>query len=76
MADTGLHFGDCEIDLATSELRVASKPRAIEPKAFDLLAYLVQHRDRVVSKNELQDAIWPGMVVTETSLTRTVMKVR
>jgi DNA-binding winged helix-turn-helix (wHTH) protein/pimeloyl-ACP methyl ester carboxylesterase len=76
MADTGLHFGDCEIDLATSELRVASKPRAIEPKAFDLLAYLVQHRDRVVSKNELQDAIWPGMVVTETSLTRTVMKAR
>ena len=71
-----LHFNDCELDLAARELRVRGQIRAIEPKAFDLLAYLVEHRDRVVEKEELQDALWPDVVVTEASLTRTIMKAR
>ena len=71
-----LHFNDCELDLAARELRVHGQIRAIEPKAFDLLAYLVEHRDRVVEKDELQDALWPDVVVTEASLTRTIMKAR
>jgi tetratricopeptide (TPR) repeat protein len=43
---------------------------------FDLLVFLVTHRDRAVDKDELQDQVWPGMVVTETALTRAVMKAR
>jgi pimeloyl-ACP methyl ester carboxylesterase/DNA-binding winged helix-turn-helix (wHTH) protein len=69
-------FLDCELDLARRELRRAGHLEKIEPKVFDLLAYLVQHRDRVVSKDELQDRIWPGVVVTEASLDRSVMKAR
>lgn len=69
-------FANCELDLAARELRVAGEPRAIEPKAFDLLAYLLNHRERVVSHDELMDAIWPGVIVTEAALARTVMKAR
>lgn len=70
------HFADCELDLAARELRVAGDPRAVEPKTFDLLVYLLNHRERVVSHDELMDAIWPGVIVTEAALARTVMKAR
>ena len=55
------HFADCELDLATRELSVAGDTRAVEPKAFDLLAYLLNHRERVVSHDELMDTLWPGV---------------
>ena len=69
-------FASCTLDAGTRELRVAGAPVAVQPKVFDLLLYLVEHRDRVVSKDELQDAIWAGTIVTETALTRAVMKAR
>ena len=43
-------FGDFEIDAARQELRQAGAPVHIEPQVFDLLVYLVQHRDRIVSR--------------------------
>jgi len=69
-------FLDCEIDLAARELLRAGARERLEPKVFDLLALLLERRDRVVSKDEIQDALWPGIVVTEASLDRTVMKAR
>jgi len=48
----------------------------IEHRAFDLLVYLIEHRDRAVSKEELQEAVWPRMILTESALTRCVMKAR
>ena len=69
-------FLDCEIDLAARELFRAGARERLEPKVFDLLALLLEHRDRVVTKDEIQDALWPGVVVTEASLDRTVMKAR
>jgi DNA-binding winged helix-turn-helix (wHTH) protein/tetratricopeptide (TPR) repeat protein len=48
----------------------------LQPKVFDLLVYLVENRERPVNKDELQDAVWPGMFITETALTRAVMKAR
>ena len=41
------------------ELRRAGQRMALEPKAFDLLLYLVEHRDRVVGRDELLDRVWP-----------------
>lgn len=70
------HFGPCELDHAGRELRVDGEPRAIEPKAFDLLAYLLANRERVISHDELMDTLWPGVIVTEAALARTVMKAR
>ena len=69
-------FGDCSVDMQAREVRRANEPSATEPKVFDLLAYLIQNRDRAVDKNELQDEIWTGTIVTEAALTRCVMKAR
>src|SRR6185436_12969447 len=49
---------------------------AIEPQVFDLLAYLVQHRDRVVTKDDLFTAVWNGRLVSESALTTRVNAVR
>lgn len=69
-------FGHFELDASARELRAAGAIVETEPKAFDLLAYLAAHRDRAVSKDELLEALWPRQIVTETALTRAVMKAR
>jgi DNA-binding response OmpR family regulator len=43
-------FGDYELDTQLFELRAAGTPSQLEPKVFDLLAYLIRHHDRVVTK--------------------------
>lgn len=48
----------------------------LEPKAFDVLVHLIEHRDRVVMKEELLDAVWPGTFVTPNVLTRAVAQIR
>jgi adenylate cyclase len=69
-------FAEYEIDPGRRELRRAGVPVAVQPKVLDLIAYLVKHRHRAVGKSELQDAIWPGVVVSETSLTQAMRKAR
>lgn len=69
-------FGAYALDDSARELRRDGVPVETEPKAFDLLLFLVQHRDRAVSKDELLNAVWPRQVVTETALSRCVMKAR
>lgn len=76
MSDRRIRFADVVIDPRTRELRRAGAPVSVQRKVFDLLVYLVEHRDRAVSKEELQDRVWPGMIVTETARTRAVMKAR
>jgi DNA-binding NarL/FixJ family response regulator/DNA-binding winged helix-turn-helix (wHTH) protein len=61
-------FGDCTLDIDRRELRRGSRLVALEPQVFDLLAHIVQHRDRVVSKDELLATIWHGRIVSESSL--------
>jgi TolB-like protein/DNA-binding winged helix-turn-helix (wHTH) protein len=69
-------FGDCELDTQLYQLRRAGELVELEPKVFDLLIYLIQQHDRVVSKDELLDKVWPGQVVSETALTQCVMAAR
>jgi TolB-like protein/Tfp pilus assembly protein PilF len=71
-----LAFGDYRLDIARRELRRGSEIVSLEPKAFDLLTYLVQHRDRVVSKDELLQEVWGGRIVSETALTTRINAVR
>lgn len=61
-------FGRIEIRSIERQLLVDGKPASLGARAFDLLLALVEHRDRVVSKNELLDRVWPGLVVEENNL--------
>ena len=67
-ASTALRFGNIEVRPATREVLVAGRPAALGARAFDLLLALAERRDRVVSKNELLDVVWPGLVVEENNL--------
>jgi DNA-binding winged helix-turn-helix (wHTH) protein len=69
-------FSDCELDPELYQLRRLGRVVKIEPKVFDVLAFLLDHRDRVVSKDELLDALWPGETVTESVLPRCVAAAR
>jgi pimeloyl-ACP methyl ester carboxylesterase/DNA-binding winged helix-turn-helix (wHTH) protein len=69
-------FVNRTLDPGLRELRVDGQLRDAEPKVFDLIEYLLRNRDRVVSKRELQEQIWPSVIVTEASLSRAIMKAR
>jgi DNA-binding winged helix-turn-helix (wHTH) protein/alpha-beta hydrolase superfamily lysophospholipase len=69
-------FDDLELDTALFELRQRGAKVPLEPQAFDVLVYLVSHRDRVVPKEELMDAIWGGRFVTEAAVTSRIKQVR
>ena len=72
-----LALGDgLELDTLLFELRRRGQRVPLEPQAFDVLAYLVSHRDRVVPKDELMDAIWGGRYVTETAVTSRIKQAR
>jgi len=61
-------FEDCVLDMDRRELRRGPALRAVEPQVFDLLAHLIRHRHRVVSKDDLIDTIWRGRLVSESAL--------
>ncbi|MFC7513786.1 winged helix-turn-helix domain-containing tetratricopeptide repeat protein [Herbaspirillum sp. GCM10030257] len=69
-------FEDCVLDLDRRELFRASRVVATAPQVFDLLAYLAKHRERVVSKDELIDAVWSGRIVSESTLASHINAVR
>lgn len=68
VADTVFRFDRAELHTATRELRVDGQPVPLGARAFDLLQALVVHRERMLSKNELLDMVWPQLVVEENNL--------
>jgi DNA-binding winged helix-turn-helix (wHTH) protein len=69
-------FEGFSLDGQRRELRLKGRDVALQPRVFDVLVYLVAHRERVVSKSELLDAVWPDVVVTDGSLKRAVSLAR
>jgi adenylate cyclase len=69
-------FEDFELDVARRELRRSGRAVAVEPQVLDLLMYLIEHRERVVGKDELHDSIWKGRIVSESTLSSRVNAVR
>jgi len=69
-------FADCELDDARFQLRRAGRLVEIEPKVFDVLLHLLRAGDRMVSKRELLDALWPGEAVSESVLPRAIAAAR
>ena len=69
-------FGSMELDLAKVELRDNGEPRPIEPQVFALIAYLAEHRDRMVSRDELFEKLWEGRVVSDSALASRIKSAR
>ena len=71
-----LTFRDCELDGNMFTLRCGGLARPIEPLVFNLLAYLAQHRGRIVTRQELLDTLWAGKVVSESTLSSCIKAAR
>ena len=69
-------FGAFDLDTNVFELRRAGAPVAMEPQVFSVLTYLIEHRDRVVTKNELLDNVWGDRFVSESALTTRIKAAR
>ncbi|MGA2128604.1 MAG: transcriptional regulator [Xanthobacteraceae bacterium] len=61
-------FDACVLDTDRRELRRDDAMVAVEPQVFDLIAYLIRNRDRVVDRDDLRAAIWSGRIVSESTL--------
>jgi adenylate cyclase len=72
----GVRFGDCVLDVDRWELRRAGELASLEPRAMSILVHLVEHRDRVVPKEELLDEVWGDRFVSESALTTQVKAIR
>jgi DNA-binding winged helix-turn-helix (wHTH) protein len=62
------HFDRFSLDPDRRELRRDRTAISVEPKVFDLINYLLDRRDRVVSKDDLISAVWHGRIVSESAL--------
>jgi DNA-binding winged helix-turn-helix (wHTH) protein len=69
-------FGAFRIDIALSRLERAGEPVPLPPKAFDLLFLLARNTDRVMTKAELMEALWPKTFVEDANLTQHVYTLR
>lgn len=75
-ARRGLRFGRCEVRPACREVLVNGRHRQLQPRPFDLLVYLIEHRERVLSIDELLDAIWGRQIVQPSSLAVAINRIR
>src|SRR5580704_11490004 len=69
-------FGEFALDPGARLLSRAASPISLTPKAFDLLHYLVQNPNRLVTKEELLQGVWGGTVVEEGNLTQYISHLR
>lgn len=79
MSHTGsgsIAIGECVFDTSRGLLLRQGDPVNLRPKTFALLNHLVENAGHVVSKSELMEAVWPGLFVTEDSLTQGVRELR
>jgi TolB-like protein/DNA-binding winged helix-turn-helix (wHTH) protein len=69
-------FGNFALDTECRELRSGNTAVAIQPQVFDLLAYLIENRSRVVSRDDILKAVWDGRIVSESAITTRINAAR
>ena len=69
-------FGDYALDTCLYELRHGGAPCPLGPQVFNVLAYLIAHRDRVVTKDELIEQLWPAQCVSDATVHQHVTAAR
>lgn len=71
-----LQFDDLTFDSETRQVWSARKEVRLSPKAFDLLALLIERRPKAVSKADIREHLWPGTFVSDSSLPSLVSEIR
>jgi TolB-like protein/DNA-binding winged helix-turn-helix (wHTH) protein/Tfp pilus assembly protein PilF len=69
-------FDDVKVDCANLRVQKGGSPRKITPRAFQVLAYLLEHHGRIVEKQELFDEVWKERFVTDNALSRIIKEIR
>lgn len=69
-------FADCVLDAKGHKFHRAGELIEIEPKVFEVLLYLIERQTELVTRDELLEACWPGMYISEGSMTRCITRVR
>ena len=69
-------FGECTLDTQRHRLQRAGQPVRLRSKAFQVLCYLLEHRDRTIPKSELYAQVWPQSFISEATLESTLRAVR
>ncbi len=69
-------FGQCVLDDGARQLLRGEEPVHVSPKAYELLRILVESRPRAISKNDLQERLWPDTFVSEANLPVLVAEIR
>ena len=69
-------FGDYELDASRFELRHRGRAQAVEPQVYALLLYLIQNRDRLVTRDDLNRAIWNGRIVAASTVNSRIKAAR
>jgi DNA-binding winged helix-turn-helix (wHTH) protein len=69
-------FDDVKVDCANLRVHKGGSPRKITPRAFQVLAYLLEHHGRIVEKQELFDEVWKERFVTDNALSRIIKEIR
>ena len=75
-APNGLAFGRFVLDLARGALLRDGTEVRLRAKSLDVLAYLVRHAGRLIAKQELIEAVWPDVAVTDDSLVQCLVEIR
>ena len=71
-----VQFADCVLDVDARTVCRETAAIHLSPKAFELLAALIEHRGRALSKSELLERVWPNVFVSDASLARVVKEIR
>ncbi len=69
-------FGEFVVDPGAALLLRDGEPVHLEPKVFEVLVFLIEHRNRIVGKEELVEQIWQGAFVTDNALTKAIARLR
>jgi DNA-binding winged helix-turn-helix (wHTH) protein len=69
-------FGDLHVDLAARSLCRGGVLQSVQPKTFDLLAYLIVHRERAVGRDELISAVWGRIDISDAALAQAIRMAR
>lgn len=69
-------FGTCTLNPSRRELVRDGQPVHVEPQVFDLLLFLVGNRGRVVSRDDILEAVWNGRIVSDSTLTNRINSAR